>query len=161
MIKLELISRPFRPSCHPLFTTKDSLLLGHSSDWLILLCSTHSTSLNGPEQQPVTFPPPHPSSLFFLSLFIIPPSLVLYPICVHWTLDNIPISLPLFNQFLLSNEEAEEFVKEKAAASAKKTAELQEQRTMLIKQMDLLKAMLYQKFGKQINLENADQTRDE
>jgi len=61
----------------------------------------------------------------------------------------------------VSNEEAEEFVKEKAAASAKKTAELQEQRTMLIKQMDLLKAMLYQKFGKQINLENADQTRDE
>lgn len=61
----------------------------------------------------------------------------------------------------VSNEEAEEFVKEKAAASAKKTAELQEQRTALIKQMDLLKAMLYQKFGKQINLENADQTRDE
>jgi chaperonin cofactor prefoldin len=67
----------------------------------------------------------------------------------------------LLIMMLLLNEEAEEFVKEKAAASAKKTAELQEQRTMLIKQMDLLKAMLYQKFGKQINLENADQTRDE
>ena len=32
---------------------------------------------------------------------------------------------------------------------------------MHTKKMDLLKAMLYQKFGKQINLENVDQTRDE
>jgi prefoldin subunit 4 len=60
----------------------------------------------------------------------------------------------------VSNDEAEEFVKEKKKAQADKTAELQEQRTQIVKQMDVLKAMLYNKFGKQINLENADQTRD-
>jgi len=61
----------------------------------------------------------------------------------------------------VSNEEAEEFVKQRKDKQAAKTTELQEQRTQLVKQMDVLKAMLYQKFGKQINLENADQTRDE
>ncbi len=38
---------------------------------------------------------------------------------------------------------------------------LKEQREALIKQMDALKAVLYAKFGKQINLENADQTKED
>lgn len=40
-------------------------------------------------------------------------------------------------------------------------SKLKEQREGLIKQMDALKAVLYAKFGKQINLENAEQTRED
>ena len=61
----------------------------------------------------------------------------------------------------VSNEEAEEFVKEKKAAQEKKQADLVESRKQVIKQMDELKTLLYQKFGKQINLENAEQTRED
>lgn len=61
----------------------------------------------------------------------------------------------------VSNEEAEEFVKAKQTETAKKIAELTEQKQAILKQMDVLKALLYQKFGKQINLENAEQTRED
>lgn len=61
----------------------------------------------------------------------------------------------------VSNEEAEEFVKARKEATAKKGADLTAQKESILKQMDVLKALLYQKFGKQINLENAEQTRED
>jgi prefoldin subunit 4 len=59
------------------------------------------------------------------------------------------------------NEEAEEFVKQQLALNKEKLDKLLQSRTELVKKMDALKALLYAKFGKQINLESAEQTREE
>lgn len=61
----------------------------------------------------------------------------------------------------VSNEDAEEFVKQRKQDTDTEHAKLKEQREGLLKQMDALKAVLYAKFGKQINLENAEQTRED
>lgn len=60
----------------------------------------------------------------------------------------------------VSNEQADEFVADKKKAQQDKTTELMGQKEQLVKAMDALKALLYAKFGNQINLENAEQTRD-
>jgi prefoldin subunit 4 len=61
----------------------------------------------------------------------------------------------------VENDEAEAFVAKAKADNKSKVDTLAQQRVDLIKKMDTLKAILSAKFKNQINLENADQNRDE
>ena len=58
----------------------------------------------------------------------------------------------------VSNEEGEEWVSKERAAVEEKKAKMEAEKADIERQMKELKTALYAKFGKAINLENADQT---
>ena len=58
----------------------------------------------------------------------------------------------------VSNDEGEEWVKKEKAAVEERKSKMEAEKADIERQMKELKATLYAKFGKAINLENAEQT---
>lgn len=58
----------------------------------------------------------------------------------------------------LSNDEAEQWVKQEKQSEQQQKAKLEAEKAQIESQMATLKQQLYAKFGKAINLENAEQT---
>jgi len=81
---------------------------------------------------------------------------------IDMLLDDDACKVKIGEVFIdVSNDDANEFVSERKQQIDDRVAELDRKREEITKKMDTLKAMLYTKFGKQINLENAEQTRDD
>ena len=78
---------------------------------------------------------------------------------IEMLLDDDSVMIKVGEVYVrVSNEEGEEWVQREKASVEEKKSSLEAEKADIEKQMKELKATLYAKFGKAINLENAEQT---